>query len=261
MGAILGADVRRHPLALFSLLLLFLEKWATLICSDWSLVEWLASYANIVAEIGWISQRKRLLFTYLSFLIQHWWWDTLTTLTIYIYVTTRVDAQLWELDLPICHILQLNGCFAISFDIDTSSILHFPRKARVISDRTIFNEDLNRWVIVHRLTELCVCLLRGGFSFLCLQPALCWTDVAHIAGKSTGLAINEIICCWSVEFVSSNCFLFLFLWRFLLLLGPPCAFCYLLVIKAGLHGNIASQRELALLRLLLWSTQCFTHSL
>ena len=145
MGAILGADIRRHPLALFSLLLLFLEKWATLISSDWSLVEWLASCADIVAEIGWISQRKRLLFTYLSFLIWDWRRDTLT-----IYVTIWVDAQLWELDLPICHILQLNGCFAISFDVDTSSILHFPRKARVISDRTIglvcmcFNEDLNR---------------------------------------------------------------------------------------------------------------------
>ena len=150
MGAILGADSRRHPLALFSLLLLFLEKRAALISSGWSLVEWLASCANIVAtgiKIGWIGQRKRLLFTYLSFLIWDWRRDTLT-----IYVTIWVDAQLWELDLPICHILQLNGCFAISFDVDTSSILHvrFPRKARVISDRTIllvcmcFNEDLNR---------------------------------------------------------------------------------------------------------------------
>jgi len=135
MGAILGAGVRRHPQALFSLLLLFLEKWATLISSDWRLVEWLASCADIVAEIGWISQRKRLLFTYLSFLIRDWRRDTLTI---------WVDAQLWELDLPICHILQLNGCFAISFHIDTSCILHFPRKARVISIRTIFNEDLNR---------------------------------------------------------------------------------------------------------------------
>ena len=144
MGAILGADIRRHPLALFSLLLLFLEKWATLISSDWSLVEWLASCADIVAEIGWISQRKRLLFTYLSFLIRHWRRDTLLETIHWIHLTIWVDTQLRKLDLPICHILQLNGCFAISFDVDTSSILHFPRKARVISDRTIFNEDLNR---------------------------------------------------------------------------------------------------------------------
>jgi hypothetical protein len=154
MGAILGADIRRHPLALFSLLLLFLEKWATLISSGCSLVEWLASCADIVAEIGWInisvSQRKRLLFTYLSFLIRHWRRDTLLETIHWIHLTIWVDTQLRKLDLPICHILQLNGCFAISFDVDTSSILHFPRKARVISDRTIvivcmrFNEDLNR---------------------------------------------------------------------------------------------------------------------